>query len=222
MMTACRDMISGIFSRKNDALGVPVNEAGFVVVDTELTGLEVKKNSIISIGAVKMKGTRIDLGNVFYRLINPSTAIDHRGIVVHGITPSDVAEEPPVEHVLSEFLEFCGDDIIVGHFISLDMDFINREVKRSRGSFLKNSVVDTCRLYEWIKSGDGSFSRHYDGNSGELDLVSLAREYGVPVSDAHNALGDAFITAQLFQRFMGVLAGLGVKTARDLVRVGRP
>lgn len=215
-------MISGLFSKKNDALGIPLSEAGYVVVDTELTGLDVKKDSIISIGAVRMKGGRIELGAQFYRLINPSTEMGHEGIVVHGITPSDVAQQPLLEQVFSEFLDFCGDDIVVGHFISLDLDFINKEMKRSRGTNLKNSAVDTCKIYEWVKSNEGSSGSYHSGSVRDLDLFSLAREYGVPVSEGHNALSDAFITAQLFQRFMSILPGLGVRTARDLVKVGRP
>jgi len=39
------------------------------------------------------------------------------GIVIHGITPSDVSEKPRIADILSEFIEYCGNDVIVGHFI---------------------------------------------------------------------------------------------------------
>ena len=45
--------------------------SGIVVVDTELTGLDEKKDSIVSIGAVRMTGGRIELGDMFYRLVSP-------------------------------------------------------------------------------------------------------------------------------------------------------
>lgn len=222
MIAFSKKTLTGIFSRKTDPLSMPVGSAGYVVVDTELTGLDLKRDSIISIGGVKMKGGRIDLGSVFYRMINPASEMDHRGIVVHGITPSDVAEKPASGDVLSEFAEFCGDDIIVGHFISLDMDFINKEMKSGHGRELKNRTVDTCRLYEWIRYGEGSFSSHYTVNADDLNLFAIAREYGIPVSGAHNALSDAFITAQLFQRFLSIFPGLGVSTLKGLLKIGRP
>lgn len=215
-----KEKMSGFLSGKGSA-GVPIGDAGYVVLDTELTGLDIKTNSIISIGAVKMRGAAIELGNVFYKLINPSTEISHESVVIHGITPSDVAEKPSIEKVICELTDFCGDDVIVGHFVSLDMTFINRDMKRICSDVLHNPAVDTRRLYEWIKENTDTFSRHYRGRADELDLFSLAREYGVPVSGAHNALGDAFITAQLFQRFLSMLPALGVSTVRDLLRIGK-
>src|ERR1700690_3323657 len=79
-----------------------IRDAAYVVVDTELTGLNEKKDSIVSIGAVKMTGGKIGLGNTFYRLIHPETTLTAESVVIHEITPSDVSEKPSVDIVLSE------------------------------------------------------------------------------------------------------------------------
>jgi DNA polymerase-3 subunit epsilon len=223
-LVSYKEKITGILSprcsgRMTDAA---IESGDYVVLDTELTGLNPKKDSIVSIGAVRMKGGRIDLGNIFYRLINPSSVMRHKSIVIHGITPSEVAEKPLIAGVLSEFMDFCGEDVIVGHFISLDMDFINREARRIYGAPLKNHVVDTCSVHEWIRFNDGDFSRHYGGLAEELNLFSLAKKYSIPFSNAHNAINDAFVTAQLFQRFLSFLPRFGVKTLKDLLRIGKP
>lgn len=222
MMTSYRERLKGVFAKKGPSAALTLKEAGFTVLDTELTGLDVKKDSIISVGAVRMTGGRIDLGSTFYRLINPPNGIDHRNVVIHGITPSDVAEKPEIAPVLRELAEYCGDDIIVGHFISLDMSFIARDLRRSGFEQLKNPVVDTCSLYNWTKANEASFSRHFTGKRNELDLFALAREYGITFSEGHNALSDAFITAQLFQRLLSQLPGLGVHSVKDLLTVGKP
>ena len=65
--------------------------------------------------------------------------------------------------------------MIVGHFISLDLDFINREARRINGAPLKNHVVDTCNIHEWIRFNDGDFSRHYGGLAQELNLFHSQR-----------------------------------------------
>jgi DNA polymerase-3 subunit epsilon len=169
-----------------------------------------------------MKGGRIDLGKTFYRLINPAAEMDGKSIVIHGITPSDVEEKPALEEVISEFVDFCKDAVIVGHFVSLDMSFINREMKRVYGKQMDANVIDTCSLYEWVKAGESGFSGHYRTDRREVDLFSLAREYSIPVNGAHNALTDALITAQLFQRFFKPLRDLGVRSLKDLFRIGRP
>lgn len=204
-----------------ELLKLPVDEACFVVIDTELTGLDPKRDSIVSLGAIKMTSGRIDLGKTFYRIVKPGTDFTSQSVVVHGITPSDVAGLPSIDSVMGEFLAFCKGCIVAGHFLSLDLMFLNKEMKRlSLGTF-DNPVVDTYRIHDWIGRQGGDFSRHF-GENGDKDLFTVATKYGIQVSGAHNALMDAFVTAQLLQRFLSVLSNFGVKTVRDLLRIGRP
>jgi DNA polymerase-3 subunit epsilon len=214
-------MLTGFFSNKDGKAPLTIGDAEYTVLDTELTGLDLKKDSIVSIGAVRMKGARIDIGDSFYRLIHPPNGMDHKNILIHGITPSEVEQKPAIDSVLDELSDYCGESVIVGHFVSLDINFINKELKRTGRKKLKNAAVDTCKIYEWIKSNEGSFSRHYSARRDELDLYSLAREYNISFDEGHNALSDAFITAQLFQRFLSALPRSGVKIIRDLMKIGK-
>ena len=56
----------------------------------------------------------------------------------------------------------------------------------------------------------------------DVNLFSLAGQFGIPVSGAHNSLGDAYITAQLFQRFLSILQGRGDKTVNTLLKAAKP
>ncbi len=199
-----------------------IEEVPYVIIDTELTGLDLKRDSIISIGAIKMAGTAIDLGKTFYALIRPKSDMKSESIVVHGITPSDLMHRPSVEEVIPRFLEFCGSDILVGHFVSLDRYFLRREIKNSMGSDFQNPFIDTYAIYRWIKENTGSFSRYIEKHENGTDLFSIAREYDIQVIEGHNALSDAFITAQIFQRFLKILSGLGVNKVKELLSIGRP
>lgn len=219
-----REKITGFLTRKGytPETDVALEDVRYTVVDTELTGLDPKKDSIISVGAIRMYGGRIDLGGIFYRVVNPSTVIRPESIVIHEITPTEAKQSPPIAPIIQEFTDFCRDDVIVGHFIHLDMDFINAENRRISWDAMKNPVVDTHRIHEWLKENDGEFRKHYRGFSEETNLFALAKKYRIPFSEAHNALNDAFITAQLFQRFLSFLPGLGVRTLSDLIRIGKP
>lgn len=202
----------------------PVTDIGYVVVDTELTGLDEKKDSIVSIGAVRMTGGRIDLSDTFHKLIKPATALTRESIVIHGITPSDVIKEPDIDKVLLEFSGFCGTDVIIGHFVSIDMSFINREMKKISGLPMQNPVLDTFTIYEWIrKRGAGS-----DKNSVALSMVrdpslyEIAKYLGIPFNGGHDAAMDSFITAQVFQRFIPILIESGIQYIEDLLLIGNP
>ncbi len=204
------------------SLAAPIDDVRFTVLDTELTGLDKNEDTIISIGAVKMVGGRIKPGESFYEKVKPHTEIGHASVRIHQITPSEVSRKPPIDDILGDFIEFCGDDVLVGHFISLDMHFINKEASRVFGAPLPNPVVDTLQMLDWIKKHNDSFGQLYRGISNDLDLFSIARNHDIAVNGAHDAMSDAYIAAQLFQRFLVKLKSLGVVTLKDLIRVGKP
>jgi DNA polymerase-3 subunit epsilon len=202
--------------------GLPLEKIPFVVVDTELTGLDLKRDSVISVGAIKMAGTRIELGHTLYRLVSPQSRFNRESIVVHGITPDDVVEKPQFDSVVGELLAFCGDRVLVGHFLSIDLGFLGREAAAVRAAEWRRRAVDTMRIHVWIEQHRHRFGDGMAVPEGEVNLQALAAKSGIPVKGAHNALTDAYITAQLLQRQLRALPGLGVRTLGDLLRIGRP
>lgn len=224
-------MVSGLLRRISDRYIVTafpvspethIDKCRYVVIDTELTGLDFKRDSIISIGAVKMNGNRILLGDYFYRIIEPRTPLKKDSVIIHTITPSEAASCPSIEKLLPEFINFCKDSILVGHFIFIDLNFLNKELKEASLPGIRNPVLDTAKIYNCIKSHDLDSFRRLETGSEERDLYSIAKKYDIEIKGAHNALTDAFITAQLFQRFLSLLPERGVKTLRDLLKIGKP
>lgn len=202
--------------------GLPIEKVPFVVVDTELTGLDTKRDSVVSVGAVKMAGTRIELGRSFYRLVSPRADFKRESIVVHGITPDDVTTQPALEVVADELLAFCGDRILAGHFFTIDLGFLGRESPAVKAADLRRRAIDTARIQGWIEQQRHRHAGIGVAHEGALNLSALALNYGIRVEGAHNALVDAFITAQLLQRQLRALPGMGVRTLGDLLRVGKP
>jgi len=205
-----------------DLLVSLIEDARFVVFDTELTGLNLRKDSIVSIGAVKMAGGRIHLGDYFYRLVRPETALTGKSILIHELTPDEVAVCPDIETLLPEFIDFCRNCVLVGHFVSLDLGFLNKELKRLYNRTLQSPAIDTQRIYRWLTKKKKNGCSYHEEKSEDLDLTSLAAKYRIPASRAHNALDDAYVTAQLFQRFLTELPGAGIHTIADLIQIGKP
>ncbi len=199
-----------------------LEDARFVVFDTELTGLKLRKDSIVSIGAVRMAGSRIYLGDYFYRLIRPECDLTAKSVLIHEITPEEVSACPDIDTLLPEFIEFCRDSVLVGHFVSVDVGFVNKELKRMYGRTLQCPAVDTQRIYRWLLQCRENVCAQHEEKIVDLDLKSLSARYRIPVSKAHNALDDAYVTAQLFQRFLAELPEAGIRTVGDLIRIGKP
>jgi DNA polymerase-3 subunit epsilon len=196
------------------------NDVRLVVVDTELTGLDEKRDCIVSIGAVRMTNGTIDIGDAFYQLVKPRTELSASSVVIHEITPSDVAAKPPIETVLADFLDFAGDDILLGHFVSIDLVFLNQEMKRVFGHKIQNPVLDTYSIYEWLSNQLKSRTCFTAPNGHQL--YDIAKCFGIPVNGIHNAIADAFTTAQIMQRFFPLLTETGARTIGALLKIGIP
>jgi DNA polymerase-3 subunit epsilon len=213
-------MMSFLKSRmRSEGSRSALEETRYIVIDTELTGLNSRKDSIVSIGAVRMEGGKIDIGNTFYRLINPETNLTATSVIIHQIMPSEVLLKPDISTVLGEFLDYCGSDILVGFCVNIDMAFLNRETKRIFGAPMRNQIIDIYPLFEWLLRKVGFEGREVAALPHRYRLYDIARYFDIEVNGAHNAIIDAFITAQIFQRLIPVLVRAGMRSTEDLVRL---
>jgi DNA polymerase-3 subunit epsilon len=161
--------------KKRMDMSIPVLEAEYVVFDTELTGLDFKKDSIVSIGAVKMKGAGIYPSKAFHSLVKPECELKSESVLVHEITHQDLEGACGLGEVVGEFLEFIGDAVLVGHFVFIDVNFVGKAMKALYGVGLESTVVDTHSMHDWLYKNDAEFTRHYRGMTTKSDLFSMAK-----------------------------------------------
>ncbi len=232
IISSCIDKVSALTKCEKGSEGLktwsgavskstPLSEIPFVVFDTELSGLDPHKDFIVSIGAIKMTGTKIHVSREFYRLVKPSGEMQKKSVEIHGIMPGELEQKQQLEHVLPDFLEFIRDSVLVGHFINIDLGFVNAALKKFNKGRLANPAIDTHALHEWLYKHGGEFKRHYHGASDKTDLFSISHKYGISVYTAHDALNDAFVTAQLLQKFLHFLKPEGIRTLHDLLDIAR-
>jgi DNA polymerase III subunit epsilon len=191
----------------------------YVVVDTELTSLDARSNRVLSIGAIAMDAHRIRIGEQFYRVLNPGVPVPAETVVIHGLRPVDVMEGKLPEQAVAEFLEFAAGAALVGHFLSTDLAALKKEMPESRRGF-ENPAIDTAQVQRWLDLRRAAYREDRGHHVESLDLASLAKRYGLEPLEAHHALYDAFVTAQLWQRLMQDLDSIGVRTLGELMRVG--
>lgn len=198
-----------------------LHEYEFVVFDTELTGFNHKQDEIIAIGAVKIKNLQIICGETFYTLVRPGERFQTKSTLIHRLTPQELHNAPTMAEVLPQFLEFCGDAFLVGHFVRLDLDFINRATKKHLGGMLTTPYLDTmCLAMAYNDIRQGSYCDQYN-RQGAYNLAALSKEYGLPLFAEHNALQDSLQTAYLFLYLVKKIRHHGVRTMDEYLETGR-
>jgi DNA polymerase-3 subunit epsilon len=200
---------------------LPLAELRFTVLDTELTGLDERRDDIVAIGALHMQGGRIELGHSFQELVKPSAVLDGRTVIIHGITPEQLEARPAIGTVLSAFQTYVAGTVLLGHCLAIDLAYLNRDARRLKQPALRNPAVDTLALYGWLRHR-GAEHPAFSLETAQLSLFDLATAFDIHVEEAHSAIGDAYVTAQVFQRLLPFLAEAGVETLASLRRVGDP
>ncbi|MBO8179158.1 MAG: hypothetical protein H0Z19_01545 [Archaeoglobus sp.] len=180
----------------------------FLSVDLETTGLNQKKDEIIAIGAVPIVGTRIMAGESYYRLLRPEK-FKFESMKFHGLDPARLKTANNFSEIAEEVVELLRGKVLVGYAVEIDYGFLKRALKKE-GYKLENrriDVIDFERAVCYIL-GERPVEK--------MSLDSLAKKYKIDVSYRHNALADAFITAQIFQFQLLKILKYGIKTINML------
>lgn len=182
----------------------PATSVRFVVLDCETTGLDLRRDRVITIGAVAVNQGQIDLSDVFDALLK----IEHNqsSVTVHGITRDEAQGGANEPEALLEFLAYLGDGIIVGHHIGFDIDMLDAACERHFGIVLRNRYIDTMDLTLEL---DALMPNAADSAQQGYTLDALCDRFGVLPHDRHTAAGDAFITALVFLKLLSVARKAG-------------
>ncbi len=169
-----------------------------VVFDTETTGLNPKRDEILSIGAVKVKGDRILTSQSFEIFLKPSGAISAESIKIHHIRPCDLGHALTPTEGVKKFLEFIGNRPLVGYYLEFDVSMVNRLLKPWLGVTLPNPQTEVSGLYF-----DKKIALIPQGNI-DLRFDTILRDLNIPRMGQHNALNDAIMTAMVYLKLKHV------------------
>jgi DNA polymerase-3 subunit epsilon len=187
-----------------------LSELAYSVFDTETTGLQPSQgDEIIQMGAVRIVNHRLLRQEIFDQLVDPGIPLKPEGIPIHGITEAMVNGQPRLDVVLPAFHEFCAETVLVAHNAAFDMRFFQLK-EDSLGIKFTQPVLDTLLLSAVI---------HPNQESHKLELI--AERLGINVIGRHTALGDAFVTGEVFLKMIPLLADMGIVTLRQALEAAQ-
>jgi DNA polymerase-3 subunit epsilon/CBS domain-containing protein len=188
----------------------PLLSLDAVSLDTETTGLDLRKARLLEVGAVRIESGRLDGAGSFRQLINPGEPIPAFSTAIHGIDNEKVAGAPSFANMWPQLSAFIGDAVIIGHTVGFDLAMMAQECRRAGLTFEKPRSLDTQFLAQLINP-------RLTGQS----LGQLAAWLGVEVTDRHSALGDALTTARVFQAMVPKLREGGIRTYAEAAQACR-
>ena len=168
----------------------------YTVLDIETTGLSHTKDEIIEISALKIRNNKVS--DEFSKLVKPYAQISSFITYLTGITNEMVSNAPKIETVLPELIKFVSNDIILGHNVKFDINFIETNLENYGYPPLTNSFIDSMQLarrYCKLKSHS---------------LKNLAEHYNVNLAGHHRALNDCLITHNVYQNIKNEFMSLQV------------
>lgn len=183
--------------RENKGKAVNALPEDYVALDLETTGLDPEWDSIIEIGMVRVRHGEV--AAEYSTLVNPGMPIDDFIAELTGITNDMLAAAPALPEVLPAARDSLGDDIILGHNINFDINFIYDNCERQGLTPVSNDYIDTMRI-----------SRRVLPDLKHHRLGDIVNALGVDHAQAHRAIGDCHATIDCYKALLAHIdAGAG-------------
>lgn len=183
-----------------------------VVVDVESSGLNVRRDRLIAIGAIAVEHSRIAIDSGFNVVLRQEAASDDANILVHRIGGSaQTGGMDPVDALLA-FLDYIGKSPLVGYHAPFDEVMISKATRQYLAEPFRRTWIDLAHLAPALCTEFAPKMKDLDDWTNAFGVANLAR---------HNALADALATAQLHLALCERAAGNGLRTQHDLLETAQ-
>lgn len=158
----------------------------YVILNTETTGLNPKKDVILSFGALGVVNDVIRIGDNFEVVILQYKYLHDNGLSNEFLIESKLSKlaEP---QAIESLVDYIGNAVLVGHRIHFDIEMINDVLEKMDCGKLKNEALDIEIMHQKLIDATKASS-----------LDDLIKHYKIPVAERNSASDDAYSIALLF------------------------
>ena len=170
----------------------------WVALDCETTGLDRRRDEIVSIGAVRIVGERLLTSERLELLVQPERGVSPESVRIHRLRERDVARGLPAEQAVRRLLHFIGSRPLVGYYLEFDLAMLNRIARPLLGMPLPQPAIEVSALYYDYKFRQLPPYQQHDNAGIDLRFDTMMRDLQLPLRDAHDALNDAVMAGLAF------------------------
>ena len=177
----------------------------WVTLDCETTGLDVRRDQIISVGAVRIAGNRLMTSERLELLIRPEREMSAEAVKVHQLRERDVSHGMASEAAMRRLLHFIGSRPLVGYYLEFDVAMLNKEIFPLLGVKLPQPMIEVSAMYYDYKNR--RLAAHQRGSQ-QIDLRfdTMMNDLKLPLREAHDATNDAVMAGMAFVKLRRLLA----------------
>lgn len=166
-----------------------IARVGFLAVDLETSGLDPKRDQILSIGAVAVDALAVRLDSAWHALVQAGALSADIGAQYHGLGHDDLERGVPLAAVLADFESRAAGRVLIAHGAGIERAFLSAAFAGLDRPGYRPQIVDTLLLEQRRRAGLGT---------GQYRLAAARARYNLPRYPAHHALSDALACAELF------------------------
>jgi DNA polymerase-3 subunit epsilon len=204
-----RRLLARLFGQGDSAA---LRAARWVVIDCETSGLDPARDRLLSIGALAVSGGRIEAGPGFSVVLRQEKPSDAANILVHGLGGEAQAGGRPAKDALREFSSFLGESIAVAFHAPFDALFLRRAMAEA-GLHAPKRWLDLARLAPAL------FPSRRATRGEDRSLENWLAEFEIGCDARHDALADAYVTAQLLLVLLSEAGRQGALSVSDVLRL---
>jgi DNA polymerase-3 subunit epsilon len=159
----------------------------YVILSTETTGLNPRKDVILSFGAIGVMNDVIRIGDNFEVVLLQYKYLHDNGLSNEFLIESKLSKlaEP---QAIQSLVDYIGNAVLVGHRIYFDIEMINDVLEKMECGKLKNEALDVEIMHQKLM----------DITNKSFSLVDLIKHYKIPENEKNSASDDAYSIALLF------------------------
>jgi DNA polymerase-3 subunit epsilon len=185
----------------------PLGQARLVVMDLETSGLDTRRDKVLSIGAVVIEQGAVHMGTQYECTLYRANHKVTESILIHGIPPSEVAEGMGAADALLDFMEFSGKCVFIAFHAGFDQRMLRRGLHEDMRQRLEHPFIDIAEMAPMLCP---------NASVGRGGLDDWQKHFLLNNSQRHNAAADALATAEITLILLSKARVQGITTLEEL------